>query len=335
MQKNLPASYVRLILRHFKNNALSVDMLLADTGFSEDMLAKEQNVAVSLLLIVMRKAREISASPTIGLVLGKLLHPSTHGSVGWAMINSQTLKQAIDVFIKYSIVRTPFFQYSCSVKESAFCIQLIVTQDLEDIRQLLIECVLLLLKNMIDYIIGCPTPEMKIMVDYTSPEYIADYDSHFKCDFKFQQPGIEIRLPVSFQDRINSTADSYLYGMALDQCQMTLNKMRREQNIISQIIDIIEQNLILQLSLEKVAQQLNITSRTLARLLAKLGTSFKSISDDTYAAKASELLKTTDISINSISIILGFSEPSNFRRSFKRWLGEPPNVYRGRYNSIN
>ena len=40
------------------------------------------------------------------------------------------------------------------------------------------------------------------------------------------------------------------------------------------------------------------------------------------------IMGESHLSINEITYLLGFSEPSNFSRAFRRWTGKSPSAYR-------
>jgi AraC-like DNA-binding protein len=76
--------------------------------------------------------------------------------------------------------------------------------------------------------------------------------------------------------------------------------------------------------LEEVASKLGIGARTLRRRLLDQGISFKELVDQTRGELAKEYLEQSRLSIDEISYLLGFSEPSAFHRAFKRWSQEAP-----------
>jgi AraC-like DNA-binding protein len=43
---------------------------------------------------------------------------------------------------------------------------------------------------------------------------------------------------------------------------------------------------------------------------------------------ALEYLQKTTLPISEISLLLGYSNPANFRRTFKRWSGQKPSQVR-------
>jgi AraC-like DNA-binding protein len=71
-----------------------------------------------------------------------------------------------------------------------------------------------------------------------------------------------------------------------------------------------------------------MTVRTLQRRLRAEKTGYKQILDDVRRELAVDYVSEPDLSIKEITYMLGFSEPSNFTRAFKRWTGTSPNAYR-------
>jgi AraC-like DNA-binding protein len=82
---------------------------------------------------------------------------------------------------------------------------------------------------------------------------------------------------------------------------------------------------------EEIAQGLHLSLRTLQRKLRDEGTSYKELLDETRRELATEYIKNPHVSISEITYLLGFSEPSNFSRAFKRWTGSSPSAFRAEH----
>ena len=81
-------------------------------------------------------------------------------------------------------------------------------------------------------------------------------------------------------------------------------------------------------SLEDVATHLGLSGRTLQTRLAQALTTFESVLSETLKSRAEHLLRTTDLSLTDIAILLGFSELSAFTRASQRWFGRAPSAQR-------
>lgn len=79
---------------------------------------------------------------------------------------------------------------------------------------------------------------------------------------------------------------------------------------------------------EAVAQALCLSERTLQRRLQEAGGSFQQLLDDTRRDLAEQYLAQPDLAPLEIAYLLGFADPSNFYRAFKRWFGVTPGEYR-------
>jgi len=77
-------------------------------------------------------------------------------------------------------------------------------------------------------------------------------------------------------------------------------------------------------SQEDIAETLNTSLRSLQRRLRDEDTTFKDLLNETQQELALQYMRDTSRSIGEVTYLLGFSEPSNFTRAFKRWTGKSP-----------
>jgi AraC-like DNA-binding protein len=79
-----------------------------------------------------------------------------------------------------------------------------------------------------------------------------------------------------------------------------------------------------------IARQLGITVRTLNRRLTQAQTSFHQIRDELLRERAETLLRQGHLPIAEVSYLVGYAEPSNFHRAFRRWTGRTPTQWRAK-----
>lgn len=79
---------------------------------------------------------------------------------------------------------------------------------------------------------------------------------------------------------------------------------------------------------DRVTDALNMSAPTLRRKLRKEGTSFQQIKDESRRDAAQAFLENSDLSINAIAVLMGFTDPSAFHRCFKKWTNMTPGEYR-------
>ncbi len=73
-----------------------------------------------------------------------------------------------------------------------------------------------------------------------------------------------------------------------------------------------------------IALAVSASTRTLQRRLTASGTTFQTMRDRVRADLALKYLQQSTLQLTQIADILGYSEPSAFTRSFRRWHGSSP-----------
>jgi AraC-like DNA-binding protein len=82
------------------------------------------------------------------------------------------------------------------------------------------------------------------------------------------------------------------------------------------------------ISIDGIARELGLSSRTLQRRLADCGSSFEALLDEARRDAAGRYLSDASLSIAEIAYLLGYSEASALHRAFKRWNGVTPQEFR-------
>lgn len=77
-----------------------------------------------------------------------------------------------------------------------------------------------------------------------------------------------------------------------------------------------------------IAKKMGMSVLKLQLLLKTEGTSYSKIYEDVRKKLAIAYLQENRLSVDDIAYLLGFSEPSAFYRTFKRWTDCTPGEYR-------
>lgn len=147
---------------------------------------------------------------------------------------------------------------------------------------------------------------------------------------RFEMGSNEARFPPFALDLTPETADPFNASLVAQQCRQELEKLGLEQNIVAKVTALLQDAEGGYPTLSEVADQLHTSSRTLKRHLQDRGTSFYLLLDTARRARATQLLTTTDLSIEQIAHELGYADASGFRRAFHAWTGTNPSDARRR-----
>ncbi len=157
-----------------------------------------------------------------------------------------------------------------------------------------------------------------------------EYQRIFNCPVYDRSDRVSILFRREHVEEPISTADYELLRILVKHAEKRLEELKRGHGIIRAV----EQAMIYLShdhfpSLEHVAQHLNLSSRTLQRKLHTEKTTYKEILDRYRRTQAYAFLENTQMSIQTISEVLLYSDPSAFIRSFRRWTGDTPDAWRG------
>ena len=79
---------------------------------------------------------------------------------------------------------------------------------------------------------------------------------------------------------------------------------------------------------EGIATSINVSQRSLQRKLKQQVVSFTRLLENTRRELSMQYVRNPQHSLNEVAFLLGFAEPSNFSRAFKRWYGKSPSQFR-------
>jgi len=193
----------------------------------------------------------------------------------------------------------------------------------------LVDSFFVALMNCIRLLTGETEPLLRVELKRPAPENIEEYVKAFACTVLFSQEKDQVILSSHWLEKPLLTANPYLYQM-LEQQSASIIKKIGECNLFSnqvrlEILKCIDGN---KVDITRVARRLSISSRTLQRRLKAKGDRFQSLLDEVRTEFSVQQIKLNRISIDEQAYLLGFSDPSIYRKSFKRWTGQTPTEYR-------
>ncbi|TWH71430.1 AraC-like DNA-binding protein [Azomonas agilis] len=81
-------------------------------------------------------------------------------------------------------------------------------------------------------------------------------------------------------------------------------------------------------TIEKTAERLGLSKRTLQRRLKDEGENFRALVNASRESLARHYLGNTNMSGSEIAFLLGFEDPNSFYRAFQSWTGQTPDTAR-------
>lgn len=156
---------------------------------------------------------------------------------------------------------------------------------------------------------------------------IPEIEQSIGCSFHSRASTNCIAFPIGFLDQPVPTSNRLLYrllGGYLDQVKVASRK-----TIVERVEDYVRGALPSgHCSIERCAKKLGTSVRTLQAHLSDCGVKFSDILEKQRIELAQIYLEQEQLSLDEISVLLGYSEQSSFGRAFKRWTGSTPQRFR-------
>jgi AraC-like DNA-binding protein len=168
----------------------------------------------------------------------------------------------------------------------------------------------------------------EVMLPLSGRDCDAGRRAYFRAPIRYEasdmalvmgRPELEAPLSTSNAELVRTSEESVrAYLMRLDRGSLVEQvKLRLSERLPAG-----------QASAEAIADELHMSPRTLQRKLRERGKTYRDVLEETRRELAEQYIQDPTVSINEITFLLGFSEPSSFTRAFRRWRGTSPTAYR-------
>jgi AraC-like DNA-binding protein len=181
-----------------------------------------------------------------------------------------------------------------------------------------------------------PLNPLEVTFIYPEPKSRAEYERIFNCPVHFAKKDNSMTLDMRMGSLPVRMANPALLEHFEKYAQDFLAQMERNDATTKTVTKIILARLDDEsLSIEKVACEMSVSVRTLQKRLEVEGVVFSDLLRDIRQRLARKYLHE-NYSVEQITYLLGFSEPSVFRKAFKKWMGVTPREYRqGMYTAAS
>lgn len=328
------SSYARILFRHLRLSEDSCQAYFEGTSVSyAELMTLDGTLHRDNLTQIYRNALSISDHEDLGLSVGTQLLLSTHGPLGVATFSGPDLRTGLVLLGKFGQTRTDFFNITISEHSEGMKVSFAETFDLDDLRVFVTESVIIGLFSAINFFVGTGQFTGEVHFAYPKPGYWQKYYDYFGENIKFNQRATEIIVPKSILSIPSPVADPVMHQEAVAMCERQLKEIKAGesgQTALSTeetVSKLIYENPGSLWTLREVAANLNMSPRTLIRKLESEGTKFQIVRDELAKKQVANYLTDASLSVESIGYLMGFSDVSSFRRSFKRWFGETPSQY--------
>ncbi len=325
--KSKASGWVLTIVRTLDSLGIDYNPLFRKVGMDPEALKSRnsrypENSVRRLWQLAVKETRGMN----LGLKVAEHIRPCTFDVVGYSMTCSATLREAMHRFARFE----KLISNSATVTVSETPDTLKVSFDFnmgggtQPVWQAVDTSVAGLVR-FISWIAGDEIVPVAVSFRHKGPQDLSEYRNFFVCPIQFSCSENCVIFRVADMDRPILSADEQLASL-LDTVAIS-NMAEVNERFAKQVRHCLEVQVSDgRISRLRTAQLMNMTERTLLRRLKEEGTTFQEVLDKLREELAYDYLLRPDITIQEVSMLLGFSEPSTFSRAFKRWTGHSPSM---------
>lgn len=186
----LPVHYLRQIAEQLRAMGTNPADWLTQCGVEPQQLDDlGYQPGLPLFCRLIEHALELTGEPALGLLVYERLGISTHGILGFAALQSESLRQAIQLVERYLAVRTTLVTLRHEHDEAAQLerIQFAASYPLGNIERTVMETVMLAIRSIFDTITPSNARVNQVNFSFLEPCYADLASEMFNCPVTYAQ----------------------------------------------------------------------------------------------------------------------------------------------------
>jgi len=274
----------------------------------------------------------LAGDPHFGLHVGECVKLGTYNVYGLILLSCRDFGQALQQTLRFEGLAHDLGRSALNVEGgiAEYCWQ----STHPSASRHLAESVFTGIQVVGSWLAGRALPPAEIAFMHAQPDDCSEHRRIFGDKITFGAVANSARFDAALLAWPVRNADVSLYPVLQQHAEQLLQEKLRAQSdagIVAQLRVAIVRSLAQDRArLPLIAQEMNITQRTLQRKLKEAGVTFQQVLDQTRRELAENYLKQERLGLAEIAFLLGYQEQSSFCHAFKEWTGINPGSYRGK-----
>lgn len=307
---------------------VSPQRLCAGLTWSVEDMRRGQQISIRQAWRMIRRALWMTGRADLGMELGSRQDFSHFGLPGMAMSFARTMGEALEIGLQYQNQTGALTRTSVEYSENRATFVVDSTLPDPSVLPFVMEEYLTSVVGIIRTLVSARFQLDLLELAYPEPVHAERYRQFFACPVHFARARNRAQFARSWLDAPIATHSAAMAA----QLGALLEQQARIKATPPRFTVAVEQLLLrsnnARVSINQVAEALNLSVRTLRRRLREDGTSFRELCERIRVDCAQRLLREQGMTVTAAAARLGFSDTRSFRRAFKRWLGQLPGKMR-------
>ncbi len=324
----ISATYAGHLLDVLEARGLVREQVLAQCGIAPAVLAEDgARLAPLQFLRLLDVAEAAGQAEGLGFAFGMALKPTSHGFLGMALMACPTARDALQMAERFAGLRAGFVHLRYREEGDTGVVQFDHLELLGPYRFLVLETLACIFVRTAAFLLGRNSDSTEIWMSHPEPDYFVHWRAQLPT-VRFGMPANQVRFPVAVLDRPLALASPAVARAAAGQLESELAVVGAAESVTARVRARLERVRGEFPVLEEVAGALCMSASTLKRRLQQEGSTFQGLLDEVRCAQALRYLGHTPMSVEQVAQALGYADPANFSRAFRKWTGKSPSSWR-------
>ncbi|GAB4030872.1 AraC family transcriptional regulator [Spirosoma gilvum] len=324
------------LLAYAVQKNISVEVLCARSGVELAQLKQNGTTPVSTEQIgaLWLNATDLSHDNLFGLHFGESLQIAALGVVGELIRNSQTVGEGLTHAVAFVHLITDVVEMNIIHTDQTFTIQLVPNAvyqtNAPDVTRQMMDFFMAFTLHELDGMVLKKIRPVSAKLPFIEADQ-PEYERVFRCQHMVNSASYELSFEQDYWSEPILTADYELQRVFLRKVATLDEAFGQTKSIAERITNYLLANAYLGIpTLDAIAANLNVSSRSLQRRLQQEGVTYQQLADSIRKSLAIHYLTSGQHPVKEISYILGYNELSAFNRAFRRWTGTTPVSYQNK-----
>jgi AraC-like DNA-binding protein len=332
MNNTLSVASFNLILHAAQQKGADYELLCQRAGLRPEMLQNpDARLPISQVQTLWKEAVELTGDNYLALSLGESINTMSIGILAYVMMHCPTLGKALEKLCQYQDIVCDASKTSVTIQGEKATLSLVQLSEQIRFPRYAYESELSIYyqasKQMTDKVFHL----QEVHFNYPSPsEDIRIYQRIFETEhIVFNSDITGFVFDKKFLETPILNANPNLFTLFEAHADTILHQLKNDNAIQDRIKKEILQGLKgEEPTLASIAKNIGMGIRSIQLKLKEEGVTFQQLLDVIRKDLAVKHLMEARLSTTDIAYLLGYSDPSVFFRSFKKWTGQTPAVYR-------
>lgn len=332
----LPATHQpSLALEFAQTQEVGLEPVVAGCGWHPEQGSRWQHMLSpsAYLHLLANTEREVGGYE-VAFALGQQLLPGHYGACSHALLQAASMRHALEILSRHASQFSPLLVPHFRVDSKMAVLHWTAACGLGTMRRFVVNMHMSAVVAMCHWRSGRKLP-WTFCFNRTAPRVCAAYEVHLGTRLQFGCQVDAMLIDTKWLDERWMPVLTTTGGLGSRASEIAALQEIAPESLLGNLYRHLLANVQSLPTLEAMAELFDMSPSTLKRKLSQEGTHFQAELDQVRSHLALHLMYFHGYDSEAVAHYLGFYDTANFRRSFKRWTGLTPGIFRDGLMRLN